>query len=95
MPDAEVVWFLVGVGCGAVIEPALRALWFRWPAILPLPPTGASRAVLYRADGTIDSVRTLKGPAPKEFTRPHGKEPATIYRLVRKVGPDVVYRQYG
>ena len=91
------IWgaFLAGLLCGLVIGPALRALYWRWPRLLPLPPHGVSRAVLYRSDGTIDSVRTLKGPAPQVFTRPHGKEPATIYRLVRKVGPDVVYRQYG
>lgn len=46
----------------------------------PLPEAGL-HAALYQADGTLESVRRLKGAPPPTIHRPHGRGPATVYRL--------------
>jgi hypothetical protein len=48
-----------------------------------------SRAVLVNHAGLPESIRTLRMAPPKEYTRPHGKQPPTIYT---RIGSAVVYQ---
>ena len=66
----------------------LYARWQRraWPME---PPT---RAVLLNHAGLPESCRTLKGEPPLTYSRPHGKDPATVYR---RTGTAIVYQATG
>ena len=56
-------------------------------AVAPSPPTapdlGRFIAHLYAADGSLESQRQMRGTPPAMIYRPHGREPATRYRLRR------------
>jgi hypothetical protein len=48
-----------------------------------------TKAVLLNYAGLPESCRTLKGSAPREYTRPHGRGPATTYA---RAGIAIVYQ---
>jgi len=50
------------------------------------PPT---HAVLVNASGLPESVRHLRKDAPETYSRPHGREPATIYY---RIGTAALYQ---
>lgn len=50
------------------------------------PPT---HAVLVNASGLPESLRQLRGNAPETYSRPHGREPATIYH---RLGTAALYQ---
>lgn len=77
---------------------ALAAALIGWSAALALylqhqahvcpiqPPT---HAVLVNASGLPESLRQLRGTAPETYSRPHGREPATIYD---RIGTAALYQ---
>lgn len=50
------------------------------------PPT---KAVLINFSGLPESIRTLRGPAPKTYSRPRGHNPAIVYE---RIGTAAVYQ---
>lgn len=72
---------------------ATAGLW-AWGARQRRPPTQTTdclTAVLMRGK-EIESVRLLKrGQRPLLITRPHGKDPATVYRFDRQDGDRLYY----
>lgn len=45
------------------------------------------------ATGKTESVRALKGTAPKDVTRPHGREKAaTVYKFLHQQGDRWIYQ---
>lgn len=48
-----------------------------------------TKAVLVNSAGLPESLRTLRGPAPKEYSRPRGKGAATLYP---RIGTAVIYQ---
>lgn len=59
---------------------------------LTLPVTDGPVAVLFAADGTLESVRQLKGAAPAVIHRPRGRQRATVYRYQGRDGNRVRYQ---
>lgn len=53
---------------------------------------GPQRAYLYAADGTLESVRRLRGHAPRAFTRGHGHDAVTVYTRQGQDASRVIYQ---
>ena len=78
------------VGWAVAVALAVDRRRYRQPVVFPAHVAETpSRAVLVNSAGLPESLRTLRGPAPKEYTRPHGKGVATIYQ---RIGTAVVYQ---
>lgn len=63
---------------GWLVALVVTALYVRHQCPIEAP----TRAVLLNSAGLPESVRTLRGAPPKEYARPHGRSPATIYHRI-------------
>jgi hypothetical protein len=77
------VLILAIAGWGFALALAVALKRHRCPIEYP------TKAVLVNSAGLPESLRTLRGPAPKEYTRPRGKGAATIYP---RIGTAVLYQ---
>jgi hypothetical protein len=51
--------------------------------------TPPDKAVLVNYAGLPESIRSLRGPAPATYSRPHGSKPAILYE---RIGTAAVYK---
>jgi hypothetical protein len=70
-----------------------RALWPAPPAVPRVGPFVDGRIVELRAaDGTLESVRQIRGSdPPAEIVRPHGRHATTTYKQVSRDGSRWIY----